>query len=168
VQGRPIGLGRLCQLAARDLRSTLWVPGAATLATAPFTLALLFAPTRELARLAPSAFLTGFGTPGMHAATQRLARPATRATAAALNLLVLTLIGAGLGPTLVGALNDAFQGTFGAEAIRWSLALVAATSLWSGAHALLGARTFRADLLETAPKDRSGAGEAALEAPGRG
>jgi len=79
-----------------------------------------------------------------------LARPATRATAAALNLLVLTLVGAGLGPTLVGALNDALQGAFGAEAIRWSLALVAATSLWSGTHALLGARTLRTDLAAVA------------------
>ena len=149
-----MGLGILAggratdRLAARDPRWTLRAPGIATLATAPFTLAFLFAPTRELALacLVPSAFLTGFGTPGLHAATQDLARPATRATAAALNLLVLTLIGAGLGPSLVGVLNDALHGIFGAGAIRWSLALVAATSLWSGTHALLAARSFRADL----------------------
>jgi hypothetical protein len=112
-----------------------------------------------------SAAFMGLGIPAGGRTTDR---PAARATAAALNLLVLTLIGAGLGPTLVGAPNDAFQGTFGAEAIRWSLVLVAATSLWSGAHARRGARTFRADLLETAREDRSRAGEAALEAPGRG
>jgi len=148
-----MGLGILAagrvidRLAARDVRWTLWGPGLASLATAPFTLAFLFAPTRSLALLylAPAALLTGFGTPGMHAATQELARPSTRATAAALNLLVLTLVGAGLGPTLVGASNDALAGVFGAEAIRWSLALAAATAAWSGVHALLGARTFRAD-----------------------
>jgi hypothetical protein len=156
-----MGLGILAggratdRLAARDARWTLRSPGVATLATAPFTLAFLFAPTRELALacLAPSAFLTGFGTPGMHAATQGLARPATRATAAALNLLVLTLVGAGLGPSLVGVMNDALAGAFGAASIRWSLALVAATSLWSGAHALAGARTLRADLAAAARED---------------
>jgi len=148
-----MGLGILAagraidRLAAHDLRWTLWCPGIATLLTAPLTIAFLFAPTRSLALacLAPSALLMGFGTPGLHAAAQELARPSTRATAAALNLLVLTLVGAGLGPTLVGAANDAFAGIFGAEAIRWSLSLAAATAAWSGAHALLAARTFRAD-----------------------
>ena len=148
-----MGLGILAagrvidRLAARDLRWTLWCPGLATAATAPLTIAFLFAPSRAaaLACLAPSALLMGFGTPGLHAAAQELASPATRATAAALNLLVLTLVGAGLGPTLVGALNDALAGALGAEAIRWSLALAAATAAWSGAHALLAARTFRAD-----------------------
>ena len=143
-----LAAGRLIdRLAAHDVRWTLWVPGLASLATAPFTIAFLFAPTRSLALLclAPAALLTGFGTPGMHAATQELARPSTRATAAALNLLVLTVIGTGLGPTLVGASNDALAGVFGAEAIRWSLALAAATAAWSGLHALLAARSFRAD-----------------------
>jgi hypothetical protein len=81
----------------------------------------------------------------MHAATQELARASTRATAAALNLLVLTLIGAGLGPTLVGVANDALAGAFGAEAIRWSLALAALTAAWSGLHAFLAAQSFRTD-----------------------
>ena len=137
------------RLAARDARWTLWTPGLAALATAPLTLAFLFAPTRgaALACLVPAAFFTGFGTPGMHAATQGLARPATRATAAALNLIALTLVGSGLGPTLVGFLNDALNGVFGSAAIRFSLALVAATSVWSVIHAILAARSFRADLV---------------------
>jgi predicted MFS family arabinose efflux permease len=136
------------RLAARDARWTLWTPGLAALATAPFTLAFLFAPTRGLALacLAPASFFTGFGTPGMHAATQALARPATRATAAALNLVALTLIGSALGPSLVGMLNDALAGAFGSGAIRVSLALVAVTSIWSGAHALRAAKSFRADV----------------------
>jgi MFS family permease len=148
-----LAAGRIVdRLVARDLRFTLWAPGAASLATAPLTLVFLFAPTRAtaLACLAPAAFFTGFGTPGMHAAAQDLARPATRATAAALNLLVLTLVGAGLGPTLIGVANDALAGAFGDGAVRWSLALAAATSAWSGAHALLAARTFRADVAAAA------------------
>ena len=148
-----MGLGILCagfvtdRLALRDERWTLRAPAFATIATAPFTLAFLFAPTRGLALacLAPAAFCTGFGTPGMHAATQRLARPATRATAAALNLVCLTLIG-GFGPTLVGIGNDVLGEAFGGGAIRVSLALVAVTSVWSGLHALRAARTFRADV----------------------
>ncbi len=130
------------RLAARDLRWLLAAPGAASLVGAPLALAFLFAPTRELsvAGLASSAFLAGFGIPGMHAATQALAQPATRATAAALNLVALTLIGAGLGPALVGIANDLLASALGAGAVRWSLALAALTSAWSGVHALLGAR----------------------------
>lgn len=136
------------RLAARDPRWTLWTPGLAAIATAPFTLAFLFAPGRALALacLAPAAFFTGFGTPGMHAATQALARPATRATAAAVNLIALTLVGSALGPALVGLLNDSLDGAFGSRAIRFSLALVAATAVWSGLHALLAAKRFRTDV----------------------
>lgn len=130
------------RLALRDRRWLLAAPGLASLVAAPLTLAFLFASSRELAiaGLASSAFLAGFGIPGMHAATQALAKPSTRATAAALNLLLLTLIGAGLGPTLVGVANDLLAESLGAGAVRWSLALAALTSVWSGVHALLGAR----------------------------
>ena len=136
------------RLVARDARWTLWTPGLATIAVAPFTLAFLFAPSRAvaLACLAPAAFFTGFGTPGMHAATQALAHPASRATAAALNLIALTLIGSGFGPTLVGVMNDLLAGGFGQQAIRFSLALVAATAVWSGLHSLRAAKTFREDV----------------------
>src|SRR5262245_4179183 len=158
------------RLAARDARWTLWTPGVAAIATAPFTLAFLFAPTRALAVacLAPAAFCTGFGTPGMHAATQALARPASRATAAALNLMALTLIGSGVGPTLVGFLNDRLAGAFGGEAIRFSLALVAATAVWSGIHSLRAARSFRADVARDEGGLRSPSGDRRVAgAPGR-
>lgn len=130
------------RLAGADRRWLLRLPGFASLAYAPLSLLFLFAPSRELALvgLASSAFLSGIAIPGMHAATQELAEPASRATASALNLLILTLVGSGLGPTLVGIANDLFAGTFGDGAVRWSLALAAMVNAGSGTQALLGAR----------------------------
>lgn len=130
------------RLAARDRRWLLRLPGFASLAYAPLSILFLFAPSRELALvgLASSAFLLGLAVPGMHSAVQELAEPATRATAAAMNLLVLTLVGSGLGPTLVGIANDALAATLGADAVRWSLAVAALVCAGSGTQALLGAR----------------------------
>ncbi len=53
--------------------------------------------------------------------TQNLARPDMRATASAALLFVLNLAGLGLGPPLIGRLNDWLTPGFGDEAIRWSL-----------------------------------------------
>jgi hypothetical protein len=52
---------------------------------------------------------------------QNLARPEQRATASALLLFILNLIGLGLGPFVVGAANDLLAPVYGAGAIRWSL-----------------------------------------------
>ena len=76
----------------------------------------------------------------MHAATQELAEPASRATAAALNLLILTLVGSGLGPTFVGIANDLLADSLGDGAVRWSLALAALVNAGSGTQALFGAQ----------------------------
>jgi MFS family permease len=111
-------------------------------ASVPFSLLFLFLPSTAgaLACLAPAAFLVGAGVPGMHVTAQTLAPPRLRALASALNLLVLSLVGLGLGPTIVGILNDALAPEFGERAIRYSLALVALSSLWSAAHNELSAR----------------------------
>ena len=130
------------RLAATDRRWLLRLPGFASLAYAPLSILFLFSPSRELALvgLASSAFLLGIAIPGMHTTVQELADPTTRATAAAMNLLILTLVGSGLGPTLVGVLNDLLAARLGNGAVRWSLALAASVCAGSGTLALLGAR----------------------------
>jgi hypothetical protein len=59
-----------------------------------------------------------------YAAVQGLVQPQTRATAAAVLLFLVNLIGLGLGPLGVGAVSDLIGNTFGlgpAEGVRWSL-----------------------------------------------
>jgi hypothetical protein len=69
-----------------------------------------------------------------------------RATAAALLLFLLNFVGMGLGPLIVGALNDWLEPQLGQEAIRYSLTLVAATKAWGALHSWLASRALRAEL----------------------
>ena len=64
--------------------------------------------------------------------------PTSRATASALALLIVNLIGLGTGPIVVGALSDYFATSHGtAEGLRWALVttlplcLVSAALFWN-------------------------------------
>ena len=69
-----------------------------------------------------------------------------RALASAVVLFVINLIGLGLGPQMVGILNDVLAGRFGDASVRYSLLIVVATNLWAASHALRAARWLRSDL----------------------
>ena len=141
--------GRLADtLGARDVRWYMHVPALASFAYAPLALLFLLAPGLPiaLACLVPASFLVGVSVPGMHAVTQELAKPAMRSFAAAINLLMLSLIGTGLGPTIAGILNDAFAGSGAGEPIRYSLSIVAITAVWSGVHKWLSGRALPGEL----------------------
>jgi predicted MFS family arabinose efflux permease len=133
--------GRLCDgLAARDARWQLWVPALTSALTAPLGWAFLFAPERgaALALLVPTALLNMAHSGPLFAAIQGLVRPQLRASAAAGATLANTILGLGLGATLVGVLNDALAPRLGEQAIRTSLALALAPHL-AAALLLMGA-----------------------------
>ena len=150
----PTGLGIFLggaltdRLARDDVRWLQGFAGLASLAYVPFALGFLFLPgiVAAFACLAPAAFLLGASVPGMHVTTQALAPVRMRALASALNLLMLSLIGTGLGPFFVGVVNDLLIPTAGEEAVRYTLSIVAITSLWSGIHNLISARHLPRDL----------------------
>ncbi|MCH8685602.1 hypothetical protein [Pedomonas mirosovicensis] len=82
----------------------------------------------------------------VYAAAQSIVRPRTRATAAAILLFIINLIGLGLGPLCVGALSDvlAASGLGSTEGLRWSLlgcsvvAFIAAGCFWRARIPLRG------------------------------
>jgi MFS family permease len=142
--------GRVCdRLGKRDVRWYMGIPAIGSIASVPFSILFLFMPSTTAAFLclAPASFLTGFAIPGMHAVTQGLAPPSMRSLASAINLLMLSLIGMGLGPTIVGVLNDVLAPRLGDESIRYSLAIIAVTAIWSGIHKLLSARALPGEFL---------------------
>jgi MFS family permease len=53
-------------------------------------------------------------------AVQHLVPRSTRSTASATFLLIINMIGLGIGPWLMGRLSDAFQATYGADALRYA------------------------------------------------
>ena len=69
-----------------------------------------------------------------------------RATASAILLFILNMVGLGAGSLVVGLLNDQLAGRFGTEAIRYSLLAVALVGGLASFFFLQASRTLREDL----------------------
>jgi MFS family permease len=133
-----------------DVRWYAWVPALATLAYVPFALTAYLLPDGRaaLALLLPAAVLGGMFLGPTFAMTQNLVRPEMRATASAILLFIINLIGLGLGPQGVGIASDLLEPSFGAESLRYALLIVVlGFASWSVLHYTLAARTLSADLL---------------------
>jgi len=114
----------------------------------PCAFATLLWPTPKpaLVFLIPSAALSAIWFGPVFALTQALVRPTMRATASAVLLFVINLIGLGLGPLAVGMLNDALKASYGTHAIRYSLLILGAANILAALHFSQAARTIRTDL----------------------
>jgi predicted MFS family arabinose efflux permease len=136
------------RLGMRDARRMLYVPAIATLVQIPCAWASLFWPTpiTALVLLLPSAVMSAIWFGPVYALTQALVTPTMRATASAVLVFVINLIGLGLGPLAVGALNDYLTPTYGPEAIRYSLLILVVANLIAAYHFSRAAGTIREDL----------------------
>jgi predicted MFS family arabinose efflux permease len=136
------------RLGSRDAAWRLRVVAVAQIVTVPFWLGALLVQEAALMVLflcVPAAALCFYLAPSF-AAVQSLAEPARRALAAALLILVGSLIGLGIGPLAVGALSDALRPAHGAESLRLALLVVVPLLVWSAVHYLAASRTLAADL----------------------
>jgi predicted MFS family arabinose efflux permease len=114
------------RLARRDVRWFMRVPAIAAFLTTPFALAQYFVGDTRLSLLCaivPAVMVNVYMAPG-NAVSQSLAPPDMRAFTSAVFVLVVSLVGLGLGPTLVGVLSDALAPHFGAASLRWALPTV--------------------------------------------
>lgn len=148
LTGALVSGGMSDRLARRDPRWYVWLPALTAVAMIPFALLFLYWPTAMAAMLffAPAVCLGNFYPPPIYALTQGLVGARMRGIAASILLLVINLIGLGLGPWLVGVLNDALNAQFGAHAIRYSLAIIGLSNIWAAAHFVRAARSVRAEL----------------------
>lgn len=142
-------LGGLAQrLAQKDIRWTIWVPAAATLTAMPMALATFLTPSGEVA-LITGCLITFFATSTqgpVASAVQLVAPKSMRSVAVAVKHLVVTAVGAGTGPLVVGMVNDALAPQFGEGAIRYSLMLVSVFYLISALLFLMASKTFAEDV----------------------
>lgn len=108
-----------------------------------FALAML-APTVPLVLLALGAqsLCTGMAGAPAYAAIQGLVQPRVRATAAAIFMLGLNLIGLGFGPVTAGALSDLFvaQGQTDGVALKWAMLIVTEVALIIGIALIASSR----------------------------
>jgi len=124
------------------------VPAVAQLLSFPFAFIIYTTPntTLALALLTIPAFLGLMYQGPAFAVTQSLATPQMRATAAAVLLFVINIIGLAVGPALTGALSDALEPAFGEDSLRYALLCVSMALAWSAFHFHRSGRTLVADL----------------------
>lgn len=83
-----------------------------------------------------------------YALIQGLAGERLRATAAAIYMMVINLVGLSVGPAAAGLLSDRLAAVAGANSLRWSLCILLLANLVSLPVFFIAARTVRADLAE--------------------
>ncbi len=96
--------------------------------------------------LGPFYLLLNVYLAAMYSNNQNLARLEMRATAAAIMLFIVNIVGAGAGPLFVGALSDFFAAEHGVNSIRYALVCSLLLGALGSAIILLSGRTLDADL----------------------
>lgn len=99
------------------------IPALASLLLIPTFIMALLADSWQMSLallLIPMAACTVYVPPAL-ALVQNLTPPRSRATAAALLLLVFNIIGLGMGPVFTGVLSDMLKASFGDDSLRFAL-----------------------------------------------
>jgi MFS family permease len=115
---------------AKDIRAYVVVPAIASLLAIPFYIAAINLPQAvpAMALLTVPVLLGTLWYGPVYATAQSIVDPAMRATASAVLLFIINLVGLGLGPVGVGLLSDVLAGPLGlgsAEGVRWALMISA-------------------------------------------
>ena len=136
--------------AKKDLSARMTIPAIAAVAGAPFYVIGITSDSMFMAMgmLAIPTLLNSMWYGPVYGSVQGLVRPQSRATAAAVILFIINLIGLGLGPLAVGILSDWFADGLGmgaGEGVRWALITSAVSVLLSSVLFWMARRTIRQD-----------------------
>ena len=141
--------GRIADRFGRnDARWYMIQPAITSVVSLPFVLAFLWAwdfRSALVLYILASALASAWTGP-TYAMAQTLAPPRMRAMAAAIVVFLLNLVGMGLGPLIVGMLNDWLEPSLGLAAVRYSLMFAAVPHALAAIFNLLALRTLLADL----------------------
>ena len=151
-----LGGGWLADRVARmHPERVLWLPAGAFALAAPLHIIALMAPTPALSILigAPAGMAGVFYLAPSFSVAQKLATGRSRATASAILLFGLSLVGASLGPFLVGFASDLLQARFGAYTLRFVLCGSSLFYLWAVAHLAIASFALRKDLQQAQARD---------------
>ncbi|MGE0385823.1 MAG: spinster family MFS transporter [Gammaproteobacteria bacterium] len=130
------------RLAVADMRRYLGVPALITMLAFPINAGGFIAHSLPvtLLLLGIASVFEGVAGGPTAAACQRLAPVRGRAMAAAVNLVIVQMLGLGLGMQVIGIVSDALNARFGQESLRYALLCVSVVFLWAGLHLRLAAR----------------------------
>lgn len=148
MAGTLVGGLVVARIGRSDDRWKLWAPAITSgLAGPVFALSMLTNDfTTMIAALAATSFLVGFHLGPIFAIAQTVTRPSMRALASAIIALTATCFGQGVGPLVVGVINDALKNDYGANAVRYSLLSAAVTTTLGALLFVWAARTIREDI----------------------
>jgi MFS family permease len=129
-------------LLPRDPRWELWIPAAAFTLCVPIFAAMILSPTAAMVLMLKAlvAVLGAIGAGVAIAAVQTFAEPHRRSTAVSLVLFLASLLGAGAGPYLIGALSTALESAMGEESLRYALLVAPVMLVLAVIHYLLASR----------------------------
>jgi MFS family permease len=140
------------KVAIRDLRNAMLAPAVALFVSVPvFIIALLVDNTvLALGIMAIPYLLNNFWYGPVYATTQGIVPPAVRATATAILLFIITAVGYGLGPPLIGWLSDYLARSAGlgvANGLRWALISTSAIAMLASLFFVMARKTIRNDMV---------------------
>ena len=149
-----LGSGWLTDRIARhDARAYGLLPGVSLILAAPIYILAVMSQSAPLAigLLALAALVQYTYLAPSQGVFQNMMHPRMRASSAAVTNLIYSLVGAGLGPLLVGSLSDRFtppnSGPAGSgHGLALALAITALGYLWAAFHCLWSTRTIRHEL----------------------
>lgn len=135
------------RLGRRAPRWRMGIPALACLCLGPAEALFALADLQPiwLGAFAVVAFLLLIHQGPVFAGVMAIAPVRSRAIATSILLFCSAMFGQATGPLLVGALNDLLQPNFGAQGIRYSMLIVAATAVLAGASFLLAERFIAAE-----------------------
>jgi MFS family permease len=145
------------RLSRKDARWPLWITAISFATMVPIALLFFLAPSVPtltsqpllvVALSIPIAMLGVMWTAPCFALIQNLAGARLRATAAAAFMLVTNLVGLSIGPAATGLLSDSLAPAFGADALRYALAIMTLPYLVGVTLFLMATRTVKADLAQ--------------------
>ena len=133
-----------------DLRAYMVAPAIASLITIPIYITAVSIDSAAIALciLAINFFLGALWYGPVYGTGQSVVPPHMRATAAAILLFVINLVGLGLGPLAVGLLSDWFNHGLGlgaAQGVRWALIVSASSGLVAFVCFWMARKTIRED-----------------------
>ncbi len=135
------------RLRQRDVRWSLWLVAIVFVVARPFAMAFYALDNTALALtlfVLPAAVGAVHIGPCVAVLHDRIAPP-MRPLASALFNMILTLIGLGLGPLLVGTMSQTVFAPFGADSLRWSLAIWQLVGLWAAVHFYFAGKALGSD-----------------------
>lgn len=154
--GHIVGGPALDLLGKRDLRWHFWVPMITVPAAGLFAAAAFLAPIGQVFwLLAMQVMLAGLIAGPMVAIVMTLAPVQARATASACIFLIISSLGVGLGPQLIGIISDLLRPAYGEESLRWALLSATLLAVPALLSYLMASRHYRADIAGAQERNRA-------------